>query len=32
VHDGKKQEMDGYKDQLSGEQIDALVAYIRTLR
>jgi len=32
VHEGKQQEMSGYKDQLSGEQIDALVAYIRTLR
>jgi mono/diheme cytochrome c family protein len=32
VHDGKKQEMGGYKDQLTGEQIDSLVAHIRTLR
>lgn len=29
--DGKKQEMDGYKDKLSPEQVDQLVAYIRTL-
>lgn len=31
VQDGKKQQMDGYKD-LSGEQVDALVAHIRSLK
>ena len=30
--DGKKQEMDPFKDKLTGEQIDALVAYIRALK
>jgi mono/diheme cytochrome c family protein len=29
---GVKQEMEGYKDSLTPEQIDALVAYIRTLK
>ena len=28
--DGKKQEMDGYKDKLTPEQVDGLVQYIRT--
>jgi mono/diheme cytochrome c family protein len=28
---GKKQEMDPFKDKLQPEQIDALVAYVRTL-
>ncbi len=29
---GKKQEMDGFKDKLSGEQIESLVAYVRSLK
>ena len=29
---GKKQEMEPYKDKLSPEQIDGLVAYIRSLK
>ena len=29
--DGKKQEMDSYQDKLSPEQVDQLVAYVRTL-
>jgi mono/diheme cytochrome c family protein len=29
---GVKQEMEGYKDSLTPEQIDQLVAYIRTLK
>ena len=32
VHEGTKQEMSGYKDQLTDEQIDSLIAYIRALR
>jgi mono/diheme cytochrome c family protein len=28
---GRKQEMDGYKDKLSPEQVDGLVAYVRAL-
>jgi mono/diheme cytochrome c family protein len=32
VHQGIKQEMDGYKGQLTPEQIDSLVAYIRSLK
>ena len=30
--DGKKQEMDAFADKLDAAQIDALVAYIRTLK
>ena len=30
--DGVKQEMEGFKDSLTPEQIDQLVAYIRTLK
>ncbi|HUM13092.1 MAG TPA: c-type cytochrome [Myxococcaceae bacterium] len=30
--DGVKQEMDGFKGELTPEQVDALVAYIRTLK
>ena len=30
--DGVKQEMDAFKDSLSAEQIDQLVAYIRSLK
>ena len=29
---GKKQEMDPYKDKLSAEQVDGLVAFVRTLK
>ena len=29
---GKKQEMDGYKDKLSGEEIENLVKYVRSLK
>jgi mono/diheme cytochrome c family protein len=29
--DGKKQEMDAYKDKLRADQIDALIPFIRTL-
>ena len=29
---GKKQEMDGYKGKLSEEEIDKLVAYVRSLK
>jgi len=29
---GKKQEMEGFKDKLSGEQIDSLVVFIRSLK
>lgn len=30
--DGKKQEMESFKDKLTAEQIDALVTYIRALK
>ncbi|HEY4882099.1 MAG TPA: c-type cytochrome [Myxococcales bacterium] len=30
--DGKKQEMDGFKDRLPEEQVELLVAYIRSLK
>ncbi len=30
--DGKKQEMDPFKDKLKAEEIDALVAYIRAMK
>jgi cytochrome c553 len=30
--DGKKQEMEGFKDKLPPEQIDSLVAFLRTLK
>jgi mono/diheme cytochrome c family protein len=29
---GKKQEMDAYKDKLPAEQVDVLVAYVRSLK
>jgi len=29
---GKKQEMDGFKDKLTAEQIDSLVAYVKSLK
>lgn len=32
VKDGKKQEMEPYKDKLKPEDIDALVAYIKTFK